>query len=71
MIVRNCQGKPVIIFATCGEKSGSTLEVLVKDLAAKGMVVTGQFSLNKKEIGENGTAVNALLAKVCDTGCVP
>lgn len=66
-----CEGKPVVIFATCGEKPGKTLDILAKDLAAKKLVIAGQFSLNKKEIGENGTAVNALLAKVCDTGCVP
>lgn len=60
---RGCQGKQVIIFATCGEKPGSTLEVLAKDLAAKGMIIAGQFALTKKEIDE-GTLVAALIAKV-------
>ncbi|AGB03183.1 flavodoxin family protein [Methanoregula formicica] len=58
-----CRGKRAVIFATCGEKAGTTLQVLEKDLAAKGMIITGQFSLSKKEI-EDGTLVAALIAKV-------
>jgi len=65
--LKGCEGKPVVIFATCGEKPGTTLEVLAKDLAAKGMTVAGQFSLNKKEIAD-GTLVTALIATVRDKG---
>ncbi|MDD1685891.1 ArsR family transcriptional regulator [Methanoregula sp.] len=68
--LHGCEGKPVVIFATCGEKPGSTLEVLVKDLAAKGMTVAGQFSLNKKAI-DDGTQVTALIAKIQETGNSP
>ena len=64
---QRCQGKPVIIFATCSEKPGSTLEVLAKDLAAKGMVVAGQFALTKKEI-DDGTLVAALISHVQEAG---
>jgi len=64
---RECKGKPVVIFATCGEKPGRTLEVLVKDLSARGMTVAGQFSLNKKEI-DDGTLVAALIAKIREIG---
>jgi flavodoxin len=65
-----CEGKPVVIFATCGEKPGKTLDVLAKDLAAKGMTIAGQFSLNKKEIAD-GTLVAALIAKVREAGNTP
>jgi len=62
-----CEGKPVVIFATCGEKPGKTLEVLTQDLAAKGMIVAGQFSLNKKEVAD-GTHVTAIIANVREVG---
>ena len=58
-----CSGKPVVLFATCGDKPGATLADLAKAVNAKGMVVTGQFSFNKKEIAE-GTGVMALIEKV-------
>ncbi len=67
---RGCEGKPVVIFATCGEKPGKTLDVLAKDLGAKGMIVAGQFSLNKKEVAD-GTLVKALIAKVREAGNTP
>lgn len=62
-VLTGCKGKKAVIFATCGEKPGTTLHVLEKDLAAKGMTIAGQFSLNKREI-EDGTLVAALIAKV-------
>ena len=62
-VLRGCKGKKAVIFATCGEKPGTTLQVLEKDLAAKGMTIAGQFSLNKKEI-DDGTLVAALIATV-------
>jgi len=61
-----CRGKKAVIFATCGEKPGTTLQVMEKELAAKGMIVAGQFSLTKKEI-DDGTPVAALIAKVQET----
>jgi flavodoxin len=67
---KGCEGKPVVIFATCSEKPGKTLEVLSKDLAARGMSIAGQFSLNKKEIDE-GTLVTALIAKIREAGNTP
>lgn len=65
--LKGCEGKPVVVFATCGEKPGTTLAVLAKDLAVQGMTVAGQFSLNKKEI-EDGTVMPALVANIRDTG---
>lgn len=62
-VLTGCKGKKAVIFATCGEKSGTTLQILEKELAAKGMIIVGQFSLNKKAI-EEGTLVAALIAKV-------
>ncbi|HEX3002375.1 MAG TPA: ArsR family transcriptional regulator [Methanoregula sp.] len=68
--ITGCEGKKAVIFATCGEKPGTTLPVLENDLAAKGMIVTGQFSLNKKEI-EEGTPVAALIAKIQEAAGTP
>jgi flavodoxin len=65
--LRGCAGKPVVIFATCGEKPGAALSILAADLAARGVIVAGQVSLNKKEI-EDGAAVDALIAKITGTG---
>ena len=62
-----CEGKTVIIFATCGEKPGETLPVLAQALSAKGMKVAGQFSFNKNDIRDRH-AVNALIAKVQEIG---
>jgi len=61
--LRGCEEKPVVVFATCGEKPGTTLADLAGDATARGMTVAGQFSLNKNEIRE-GTAVSSLIAKV-------
>ncbi len=61
--ITGCRGKTVVIFATSGGNPGTTLQVLEKDLLATGMIVAGQFSLNKKEI-DDGTLVAALIANV-------
>ena len=61
--ITGCKGKKVIIFATCGENPGTTLQVLEKDLLAKDMIIAGQFALTKKEI-DDGTLVAALIAKI-------
>ena len=65
-----CSGKPVILYATCGEKPGETLAILAGELAAKGMIIAGQFPFNKTEI-EEGTKVNTLIAAVRDAGTRP
>lgn len=65
-----CSGKPVVIFATCGEKPGTTLEILAADLAAKGMTIAGQYSMNTEEIRE-GTVLKTLIAKVTNSGSGP
>ena len=62
-----CEKKPVVLFATCGDKPGATLADLATAVTAKGMTVTGQFAFNKKEIAE-GTGVTALIEKVKNTG---
>ena len=61
--LRGCEGKPVMIVATCGEKPGKTLPVLAEALSAQGMTVAGQFSFNKNEI-RDPALVHALIAKV-------
>ena len=61
--ITGCKGKKVMIFATCGENPGTTLQVLEKDLLAKDMIIAGQFALTKKEI-DDGTLVAALIAKI-------
>lgn len=65
-----CTGKPAIIFATCGEDPGTTLDTLAKNLVTKGMRVTGHFSLNAEEI-RDGTAIKTLIATVHDSRSEP
>jgi multimeric flavodoxin WrbA len=68
--LHGCEGKPVVIFATCGEKPGETLAILAEALSVKGMTVAGQFSFNKNEVRDRN-AVNALVAKIQETGSRP
>jgi len=65
--LRGCEGKPVVVFATCGEKPGETLSLLAQALSVKGMTVAGQFSFNKNEIRDRN-AVHALIKKVQEIG---
>ncbi len=44
-----CEGKPAIIFVTCGGKPGDTIEVLTKSLAEKGMKVLGDRVFNRRD----------------------
>jgi flavodoxin len=62
-----CEGKPVVIFATCGGKAGNTLPILAKALAAKGMTVAGQFVFTREDT-RDAERVNALISKVKETG---
>lgn len=65
-----CSGKPVILYATCGEKPGETLAILAGELAAKGMSVAGQFSFTKNDTGDPAK-VGALIAAVREQGSRP
>ena len=58
-----CNGKPVILFATCGEDPGTTLPVLSGEVKTKGMTVAGRFSLSQKEIAD-GAVIRDLIANV-------
>jgi len=61
--LKGCDGKKAIIFATCGSSAKDTLPILKKSLEIKGVTVTGEFVLTKKEIGE-GRKINALIDSV-------
>ena len=65
-----CAGKPAIVFTTCEEDPGTTLETMTKNLVTKGMRVTGQFSLTAEEI-RDGTVIKTLIATVQDSGSGP
>ena len=62
-VLKGCDGKKAVIFATCGSSAKDTLSILKKALEAKGVTVVGQFVLTRKEIGEE-QKVNALIDSV-------
>ncbi len=62
-----CEGKPAVIFATCGKSAGKTLDILARDVTKKGMIVAGTFPLNKEEI-DDGARVTSLVAAVQQGG---
>jgi flavodoxin len=61
--LKNCKGKRAVLFATCGSSARDTLPTLKKALVAKGVDVTGEFVLSRKEIDE-GTKIADLIAGV-------
>jgi len=65
-----CSGKRVIIFATCGEDPGTTLATLSQEIAAKGMTVAGQFSLDAAGIAD-GTVQKDLIGRIRELGSNP
>lgn len=65
--LKGCEGKRVVVFATCGEKPGMTLEVLAKDAMAKGMIVAGEFAFDKAGV-KDPERINAMIAKIQSGG---
>ena len=62
-VLKGCEGKRAIIFATCGGSAKDTLPVLERMLAAKKVAVVGQYVLTKNETGE-GPKINTLIEGV-------
>ncbi|NTW93023.1 MAG: ArsR family transcriptional regulator [Methanoregulaceae archaeon] len=50
--LRGCEGKPAVIFATCGGQAGDTLDVMRKELEAKGVCVQGESALTRKDCAD-------------------
>ncbi len=50
--LRGCEGKPAVIFATCGGQAGDTLAVMRRALEGKGVWVQGGAILTRREIGD-------------------
>lgn len=70
-VLRGCEGKPVVLFATCGvNKPGKTLAILTEDVTTKGMTVLGQFIIDKTEIADSGPVEN-IVAKIRAAGSPP
>jgi len=65
--LKGCRGKTAVLFATCGAAAGDTLPLLAEALAAKGMVVGGQFVLTARDIREK-EQVSALISAVKESG---
>jgi flavodoxin len=68
--LEGCEGKSAVLFATCGSKSGNTLTILRKALEAKGVKVTGEITLTRKEIGDD-RKIHELVTLVTAGGKVP
>jgi flavodoxin len=65
-----CEGKPAVIFATCGKDGGESLSSLKNALQAKGVKVHDQFVFDK-----HGTVdpdrINAMVAAITTAGRAP
>jgi hypothetical protein len=58
--LQGCEGKPAVIFATCGAQAGDTLAVMRKALEGKGVRVRGEAVLSRRDVGDP-QKVNALI----------
>lgn len=61
--LKGCEGKPAVIFATCGSSAKDTLQIMKSALQKKGMRVTGEVVLSKSGISGN-EKVNELVTLV-------
>ena len=50
--LQGCEGKPAVIFATCGSGAGDTLAVMRKVLEEKGVHVQGEAVLTRKDCAD-------------------
>jgi len=65
-----CEGKPAVIFATCGGNVRETLPLLKKALVAKGMSVTGEFVFDRA--GKlDPDRINAMISRIKTPGGAP
>ncbi len=58
-----CEGKSVILFATCSAKAKDTLPRLAEALTAKNVQVAGSFVFDKNDV-QNPEKIDALIAAV-------
>jgi flavodoxin len=61
--LKGCEGKPAVIFATCGSSAKDTLPIMRSKLELKGVRVTGEVVFNKQEISGN-EKINDLVTAV-------
>ncbi|KAF1073433.1 flavodoxin [Methanogenium sp. MK-MG] len=62
-----CEGKSVILFATCGVQAKDTLTHLAEALAAKDVQVRGDFVFGKNDV-QDTAKTDALIAAVKSAG---
>lgn len=65
-----CEGKRVVLFATCGAVAGDTLPILGRDLEARGLTVAGQVVFTEQDIA-NREKLDNLVELVRETGNTP
>lgn len=63
LALNGCEGKPAVIFATCGGKEGETLSLLKKALEERGVTVTGEFVFDKAGIKDPGR-IHAMISAI-------
>jgi flavodoxin len=61
--LKGCEGKKAIIYATCGGKTGETIDIMKKALDAKGVKVVGDMVFTQKDI-KDGKKINELIVTV-------
>ena len=59
-VLKGCEGKRAVIFATCGAQAGDTLAVIRQVLEGKGVIVNGEAVLTRKDCNDS-QKVNALI----------
>jgi flavodoxin len=62
-----CEGKPAVIFATCGGMERETLPLLKKSLEARGMTVIGEFVFDKTGITDQDR-INSIITAINKAG---
>jgi NAD(P)H-dependent FMN reductase len=61
--LQGCEGKPAVIFATCGSQAGDTLAAMRKALKGRGVHVRGEAVLTRRDCSDP-EKVNALIEQV-------
>jgi len=65
--LQGAEGKSAVLFATCGARPGETFPALRTALTAHGVVVIGEFSFARKELGD-AARLGALVDAVRGSG---
>jgi flavodoxin len=66
-VLKGCEGKKAVIYATCGSQAGETLPIMKKGLEEKGVTVIGEVGFTRKEVN-GGKKIQELTGYILPTG---